>query len=131
MLEESFRVHFYDTDALQHVSNTALVRWFEGAREPIFRYFSPDLDLESWPLILANYKVDFLKQIFLGEVTITTSISKIGSSSFTVLQEVWQNQQKCSSGETTMVHFNYQTKKSEPIPDSVRAKLEAILVSGE
>lgn len=131
MLEESLRVNFYDTDALQHVSNTALVRWYEGARDPIFRYFSPELDLESWPLIVASYKVDLLKQIFLGDVTIKTGISRIGNSSFVVLQEAWQNGDKCSSGETVMVHYNYETKKSEPIPGSVREKLEEILVKGE
>ena len=63
-LVTSFDVRFCETDALQHVSNTALVAWFEAAREPIFRMFTPELDLQNWPLILASYKVDFLAQLF-------------------------------------------------------------------
>lgn len=131
MLEETIRVNFYDTDALKHVSNTAIVRWFEGARDPIFRYFTPELDLENWPLIVASYKVDLLAQIFLGDVTIKTGISRIGNSSFTVFQEVWQNGQRCAKGETAMVHFNYKNNKSEPIPGSVREMLEALQVEGD
>ncbi|MEC8487777.1 MAG: acyl-CoA thioesterase, partial [Pseudomonadota bacterium] len=50
-LVTSFDVRFCETDALQHVSNTALVTWFEAAREPIFRMFTPELDLNNWPLI--------------------------------------------------------------------------------
>jgi len=57
-LVTSFDVRFCETDALQHVSNTALVAWFEAAREPIFRMFTPELDLQNWPLILASYKVE-------------------------------------------------------------------------
>lgn len=131
MFEEVFKVRFYETDALKHVSNTVIVQWFEAAREPIFKLFTPKLDLDTWPLILANYKVDLLKQIFLGEVTIKTWISRIGNSSFSIYQEVWQNGQKCSSGETTMVHFNYQNSCSEPIPENVRALLEEHIIAGE
>ncbi|UAA39056.1 acyl-CoA thioesterase [Paraneptunicella aestuarii] len=131
MFEEVYKVRFYETDALKHVSNTVIVQWFEAAREPIFKLFTPDLNLDTWPLILANYKVDLLKQIFLGEVTIKTWISRIGNSSFGIYQEVWQNGHKCSSGETTMVHFNYQNSCSEAIPENVRALLEEHIIAGE
>lgn len=126
MIQENYKVRFSETDALQHVSNTTLVNWFESARDPIFKMFNPTMDLDNWPLILASYKVDFLKQIFLGEVTIKTGVSRIGGSSFDVYQEVWQNGQRCAKGLTTMVHFNYHQQKAEPIPEPVRQQLNAI-----
>ena len=87
-MEMSFEVRFCETDALQHVSNTALVSWFEAARDPIFRIFTPTMDLQNWPLILASYKVDFLAQIFYGKtVTVKTFISRLGNSAFDVYQE--------------------------------------------
>jgi acyl-CoA thioester hydrolase len=131
MLEETYKVRFSETDALQHVGNTALVVWFEAAREPIFKIFTPALELNSWPLILASYKVDFLKQIFLGEVTIKTGVSRIGGSSFDVFQEVWQNGERAAKGVTTMVHFSYDTQKSAPIPEGIRQQLEAIAVEAD
>lgn len=131
-MEATYDVRFYETDALQHVSNTVLVGWFESAREPIFRMFTPELDLQNWPLILASYKVDFLEQLFYGHsVTVRTMIGRLGKSSFEVYQEVWQQGKCCASGTTTMVHFDYKTQKSAPIPDSVRTELETYLKSSD
>ncbi len=125
MLSIEFDVRFYETDALQHVSNTALVGWFETARLPIFKYFTPTLDLSNWPLILANYNVDFLEQIYLANpVEVKTWISRIGNSSFIVYQELWQSNVKKAKGTTTLVRFDYKSKKSVRIPDDIRAKLE-------
>lgn len=123
-LQTSFDVRFYETDALAHVSNTALVGWFEAAREPIFRMFTPELDLQNWPLILASYKVDFLAQIYYGKaVTVHTYISRLGKSSFDVYQQLWQDGKHCATGVTTMVHFDYTSQRSAPISDAVKAEL--------
>ena len=125
-LEMSFDVRFCETDALQHVSNTALVSWFEAARDPIFRMFTPTMDLKNWPLILASYKVDFLAQIFYGKpVTVKTYISRLGNSAFDVYQELWQAGNVCATGVTTLVHFDYKTQKSAPIPDTIKKMLNA------
>ena len=132
MFSEQFKVRFYETDALAHVSNTVLVGWFEAGREPIFKIFSPSLDLQRWPLILASYKVDFLQQIFYGQdVEVRTYISRIGGSSFDVYQELWQNQQKCATGTTTMVSFDYDHKKALTINDDIRLSLSEHLLDKE
>ena len=124
MLKEHFKVRFCETDGLAHVSNTVLVQWFESAREPIFRMFTPELELNNWPLILASYKVDFLKQIFYGQdVEVRSFISRIGNSAFDVYQEVWQNQQKCATGLTTLVNFDYELQKAKPISDEIKTLL--------
>lgn len=126
MLVEKFNVRFYETDALAHVSNTVVAGWFESGREPVFRLFSPQLDLQNWPLIIASYKIDFLAQIFYGQpVEIRTYISRIGGSSFDTYQEVWQEGKRCASGTTTMVHFDYQQQKSVTIPAAIRDELLA------
>lgn len=123
--ETTFDVRFYETDGLGHVGNTVHVGWLEAARDPVFKLFLPDLDLSRWPLILASYKVDFLQQIYYGKsVTIKTWIGRLGGSSFDVYQEIWQDDKHCATGTTTMVHFNYETQKSAPIPDDIRAKME-------
>jgi acyl-CoA thioester hydrolase len=129
MLVETFAVRFYETDALKHVSNTVLVGWFEAARFPIFKMFTPELDLDNWPLILANYKVDFLQQIYMGsEVSVKTGISRVGKSSFEVYQELWQDNALKAKGATTLVHFDYPTQRSAPIPDEIKTQLKALFV---
>ena len=89
------------------------------------------MDVNKWPLILASYKVDFMQQIYLGEVTIKTGISRIGGSSFDVFQEVWQNGERAAKGLTTLVNFSYETQKSQPISDAVRKQLVAHSVEAD
>ena len=54
MFSESFSPRFTDTDALGHINNTLVPIWFEGARDPIFKIFTPILDVTNWQLILAK-----------------------------------------------------------------------------
>lgn len=131
-LEATYEVRFCETDALGHVSNTVLVQWFEAARDPVFRMFTPELDLAHWPLILAGYQVDFHQQMFYGQpVTIKTYIGRIGNSSFTTVQQVWQAGKHCATGTTTMVHFDYQAQRAAPIPDAVKTTLSQHLLEPE
>jgi acyl-CoA thioester hydrolase len=116
---------FGDIDGLGHVNNTVIPQWFEQARNAIFRYFNPDLDLKCWNLILARIEVDFISQIFYNmDVTIHTFISRIGRSSFEVYQEAWQNGKFCSKGKAVLVHFDFALQKSVVIPDSIRVMLQ-------
>lgn len=130
MFTTHFDVRFYETDALRHVSNTVLAGWFEAGREPIFQLFTPELDLNNWPLILASYKIDFLQQIFYGDpVEVRTTISRLGGSSFDVRQELWQQGEKKAAGLTTMVHFDYQQQRSRPIEGALRDTLSSHLIT--
>lgn len=115
---------FAETDALGHLNNATLPVWFEQARTPIFKLFIPTLAINDWNLILAKIEIDFVREIFYGnEVEINTTIQRIGNSSFVVYQEVWQQQQLAAKGLATMVHFDHDTKKSRPIPESIRTAL--------
>lgn len=125
MFEKQITPRFCETDALGHVSNTALPVWFEDARQPVFELFTPDLDLANWPLILARFEIDFRAQIFYGqEVTLKTGISKLGNSSLEVYQEAWQNGELAAAGKTVLVHFDYKNQKKAPIEGALRALLE-------
>jgi len=124
MFTEKLMPRFSDTDALGHINNTKVPTWFEGAREPIFRFFIPDLDPNKWQLIIAKIEVSYHGQLFFGqEVEIRTYISRIGGASFDVYQELWQHGEKCVSGTATMVNFDYQTQSSKKISDEIRAEL--------
>ena len=119
-----------DTDAMGHVNHGRLPIWFANARNPILRFFSPELDIKNWPLILASINVNFHQQIYHAlEIEVKTWVKKIGNSSFSVLQQAWQNNQCVASGEATMVHFDYGTKKAVPIPENIRENLQQHLLS--
>jgi acyl-CoA thioester hydrolase len=116
---------FYETDALGHVNNTVVTGWFETAREPIFRIFTPEMDIKKLSIILARVEIDYVAQIHYGtEVVLKTAISKIGNSSFTVAHEAWQNDVCTARGKAVQVYFDFDTQKSARLPDQYRQALE-------
>ncbi|MDK9557486.1 thioesterase family protein [Marinobacter sp. M216] len=130
MFELEIEPRFSDTDALGHISNTALPIWFEQARTPVFKIFHPSLDVEGWPLIIARLEVDLLAQSYWHmPVQLRTGIGKIGNSSFHVVQEAWQNGKQIARGVAVLIHFNYDTEKALSIPDDIRAKLSEHLIN--
>ena len=119
---------FSETDALGHINNTVLPVWFEQARTPIFRFFTPSLAIDEWELILAKIEVSFLKQIYYGkQIEIRTYIESIGTRSFVVYHEAWQSEEKVADGKAVMVHFDHETQKTKAIPDSIKPLLESHL----
>jgi acyl-CoA thioester hydrolase len=116
-----------DTDLLGHINNIIPAQWFELGRNPLGRLFNPDLDMSlgAWPLIMVHTDYDFVAQLFFPyEVEIRTCISKIGTKSFTVSHEAWQQGQLCVKGTAIIVYYDFKAKQSVPIPNEVRVKLE-------
>jgi len=126
MLKETIKPRFCETDGLGHINNTVVAQWFEGARDPIFKWFTPDLSLANWQLILAKTTVEFHAELQYGaDVELRSYISRVGNSSFDVYQEAWQQGIKCASGTAVMVHFDYETKKSQKISASVLTNMQS------
>ena len=120
----SFKPRFKDTDALGHINNASITTWFEEGRRSIFRYFIPDLDPKKWKLIIARVEVDYVAQAhYQEEVTIKTWVEKIGNSSFQLYQEAHQESTLVSKSKTYLVHFDYSSQRSVPIPDDIRENL--------
>jgi acyl-CoA thioester hydrolase len=129
MFTEVIQPRFSETDALGHINNTVVPNWFEKAREPLFRMFTPDLDPKKWQLIIARIEVDFKAEIFFpADVTIKTWLERIGQSSMSIVQQVWQENKLCAEGRSAMIHFDWQEKKARPIPEVIRQQLVEHLI---
>ncbi|XOZ33768.1 acyl-CoA thioesterase [Halomonadaceae bacterium KBTZ08] len=132
MFHHQIEPRFSDTDGLGHISNTAFPTWFEHARMPIFRIFHPSLELASWPLIVARVAIDYKAQCYWGEpVAIQTGIGHVGTSSVQIIQTAHQDGVEVARSEAVLIHFDYASGQSAPIPDPIRAQLEANLVAGD
>lgn len=124
MFTEKTTPRFSDTDALGHINNTVFAVWFEGARLPVFKIFTPELNLQHWPLIVASVKLDYHAQTHFGsEVELRTFISRIGNSSFEVYQQAWQNGVNTVSGTAVMVQFDYVVSKAKAITAEQKQQL--------
>ncbi|MGL4517652.1 acyl-CoA thioesterase [Shewanella sp.] len=127
--ELSLDIHprFTETDGLGHINNTVIPVWCEAARTPIFEIFNPELDLHQWNLIVAGFTVAFIAPTYYGKsVTVKTYVSRIGNSSFELTQTCWQAGNKTAEVKTTLVHYDYGSEKSRPIPTGIRTVLASL-----
>ncbi|MBZ3935823.1 acyl-CoA thioesterase [Methanimicrococcus blatticola] len=117
---------FGEVDGLGHINNTVLARWFEMARNPVFRIFEPNLNLshDVWPLIMAYTDFNFVGEMFFEfDVELRTYIEKIGTKSFTIYHEAWQGGRLCTYGRAVVVHYDFKAGVTTPIPEDKKAKL--------
>jgi acyl-CoA thioester hydrolase len=122
---------FGDIDGLGHANNIAPATWFELARNPVMRIFDPQLSLDPkyFTLIMVHADYDFIDQVFLKtDVEIKTWISKIGTKSFTVHHQAWQEGRLCAEGSAVLVNYDFSAGQSFPIPDHQRKILEEHLI---
>ena len=116
-----------ETDGVGHINNVFVPIWFEAGRREIFRIFSPKLDFVNWKLALVKVTVEYVDQLYLAEnVEVRTGIQKIGNSSFTIREEIFQTNRLCAKGESIYVNYNFQENKSEAISNEIRNKLQSI-----
>jgi len=126
MFNITVQPRFGDLDALGHVNNTVPAFWFETGRTPVLKIFDPELivDKKHFPLIIAHIDFDYLDQLYLrNEVEIKTWISKIGTKSFTVFHEAWQEGRLCVKGNAVIVHYDFNIEKTTPIPEDKKKLL--------
>jgi len=132
MFEITVYPRFGDLDALGHVNNTVPSFWFESGRTQVLKMFDPELtvDKKYFPLIIAHLDYDFISQIYLKhDVQIKTWISKIGTKSFTVSHEAWQDGRLCVKGNAVIVHFDFNKQVTTPIPEEKKKILEEHLIT--
>ncbi len=58
-----------------------------------------------------------------GTAEIGTSVVKIGRSSFTLSQAVFQSRRLVTTAQTVMVYVDNTTHRSTPLPEAARAEL--------
>jgi acyl-CoA thioester hydrolase len=91
------------------------------------KIFDPSLTLsrETFPLILVHTDLDFTGQLYIQpEIEIKTWISKIGTKSFTISHEAWQEGRLGVKGNAVIVCYDFNSEQSIPIPQDKRKLLE-------
>ncbi|WP_074733060.1 acyl-CoA thioesterase [Halobacillus karajensis] len=121
------RVRFCETDMAGHVNNTSYFIYLEEARGNFFRDHFPEHLDSVGRFILASTKCDYVSQGYFGQqLAIQSWITNIGNKSFRFNHHIHDREtgKIIAEAEATIVHFNYEKQKSEPIPDELRALLE-------
>ena len=124
-------VQWGDQDSFGHVNNVVHFRWMESARIAYFATLLPGTATTNQGVgpILASIKCDFRRQLqYPDTIQVSASITRIGRTSLTMVHRVYSEQQRAivSEGDSVLVMFDYIAQKPTPVPDAVRAKIEAL-----
>lgn len=118
------KVRYADTDRQGHVNNAAFATFLETGRVEFL--YDPDnpLAADGASFVIVNLKLNFVSELhWPGRVEIGTAVTKIGSSSLTLSQGLFQNGRCAATAETVIVQVHDQTGKSHPLTDRARAFL--------
>jgi acyl-CoA thioester hydrolase len=124
------RVRFADLDAMRHVNNAVFLRYFETARISYLRgleIHNPIAEAESgFGLIFAECHINYRSPVqFDEELDIALTISDIRRSSFRLEFDMRVGERLCAEGYGVFVGFDYAAERATPLPEDIRARVEA------
>jgi acyl-CoA thioester hydrolase len=108
-----------DPDSLGHVNHARALSLLEDARLAMVEGAPGD-----GGLILARLEVDYLRQLYyrVGErLCVRSWVTRLGAKSFTVRQELVQDDAVAIRADVVMVLFDFATDASRPMTDDERA----------
>ena len=123
------KVNWGDMDALGHVNHSVFAKWMETVR---MMYFSEigmmnlHDDSNIGP-ILARIEIDYkLPIVFPDVVTVSTSVSRIGNSSFDMrykIESLSNNGKSAAIGSVVCVVLDYSSGMPHKIPPKLRESI--------
>lgn len=119
---------FRDTDAMGHINNAVYVTYLEVARQEYWRELDRTLDYRHVPFILAHVTIDFRSEALVKEtLELGVRCEWIGGKSFGFGYEIREaaGGRLVVEARTIKVAYDYATRRSIPVPDELRRKLEA------
>jgi acyl-CoA thioester hydrolase len=124
------QMRFRDIDGMGHVNNAVYLSYVELARTQFYMHQANKRTLDEIDFILAHVEIDFESQATWGDqIQVAVWPSKIGNSSFTLSYEVKEKRSGriLARAKSVLVSYDYETRKSKPIPDEFRTLLQAAL----
>ena len=119
---------FRDTDAMGHINNAVYVTYLEVGRQEYWKRISQVQDYRRVPFILAHVTIDFRSEALVNEVLeIATRCEWIGTRSFAFAYEIREpgSRRLVVEAETVQVCYDYEAKRSVPMPAELRRQIEA------
>ena len=128
-ISTEIKVNWGDMDALGHVNHSVYAKWMETVR---MMYFSEIgmmnlYDDSNIGPILARIEIDYeLPIVFTDVVTVSTSVSRIGNSSFDMrykIESLSNNGKSAATGSVVCVVLDYSSGMPHKIPLKLRESI--------
>lgn len=121
------KLRYGDTDRQGHVNNAVFATMLETGRVEIL--YNPDAPLASpgCEFVIVNLTLDFRSEIsWPGRVDVGTRVAKVGRSSVTFEQALFQDGRLAATAKTVVVQMNKTTRRSEPLDDAAVERLREL-----
>lgn len=121
------RVRFGEIDAVNHVNNTAYLRWFEQFRTRYLRdYGISDYGPDAPVLVLRQVQVDYLAELkFNDDYIVVGRSAEMRRSSWTMEYAVYAGGSLRTTSRAVIVMLDPQAGGKMAIPKTVRSTLRA------
>jgi acyl-CoA thioester hydrolase len=123
--EYDCHVRFSDVDVYGHVNNVKYFEYYQEARLAFLTALGRDPDEVELGVVVARLDVDYKRPIlFRAEpYVVTTWVTRVGGSSFTLASEISDDDQVLSRAEAVMVTFDARRQRSRELSDRERRRL--------
>lgn len=123
-------LRYGDTDRQGHVNNVAFATFCETGRVAMLYDWQNPMAPPGCSFVIARLILDFRGEIFWpGKVDIGTGVLSIGNSSFTLAQGVFVEERCVATSEAVIVLTDESTRRSTPLPQSVRDRLARLALT--
>ena len=125
---ETEKIRFSDTDMIGHVNNVAFAALLESGRTAFAHaYLFPHVP-PQFVVVMARIEIDYRRELhWPGTVDVASRLVSIGRSSYLVGQGLFRGETCITTGLTTLVMIDRQTRKSAPLPESYREVLTGLV----
>jgi acyl-CoA thioester hydrolase len=121
------KLRYVDTDRQGHVNNAVFVTMLETGRVEVLYNPEKPLMSENCSFVIVNLNVNFLAEItWPGRVEIGSRVAKIGRSSVTIEQALFQDEVCVATATTVVAQVNDIEKRSQVLNDSTVAFFESL-----
>ena len=124
-----YAVRVADVNYGGHVSNAAVLNFFQDARIAYLGHLGPFSELDiggGCGIILPEAHVRYLAEMFLGdELRIGVRVTEVRNSAFVVAYRIERQGVATAEGTTHLVAFDYQARKPRRLPSAFREAVSA------
>lgn len=119
------KVRYGDTDRQGHVNNIHFSEFLETGRVELLYQPKKPLHKEHCSFVIVQNNLSLINEIhWPGVVHIGTGILKLGKSSITFYQQLFQNDVVVATAETVIVHVDNVTHQSTPLSEDTKRILK-------
>ena len=110
-------IRLSDTDRIGHVNNVAFAAFLEFGRASLLYNMTSAVPVPGHTFVIVRLELDYRAEMrWPGRVQIGVGVSRIGQSSFTSKQAIFNEGNMVAEASSVLVLMNETTRRSAPMP---------------